>query len=113
MVTASGLAVLASSYPPAERGRALGVSAAIAALSFVVGPLVGGMLTDLFGWRSVFLANVPVAALIALAARARLPELRSRSGHAGRPRFDYAGVATSTLGFGALLYAALRSDDAG
>jgi predicted MFS family arabinose efflux permease len=113
VVTAGGLAVLASIYPPAERGRALGVSAAIAALSFVVGPLVGGMLTDLFGWRSVFLANVPVAALIALAARARLPELRSRSRHAGRPRFDYAGVATSTLGFGALLYAALRSDDAG
>ena len=113
VVTASGLAVLASIYPPAERGRALGVSAAIAALSFVVGPLVGGMLTDAFGWRSVFLANVPVAALIAVAARATLPELRSRSRQAGRPRFDYAGVATFTLGFGALLYAALRSDDVG
>jgi DHA2 family methylenomycin A resistance protein-like MFS transporter len=113
VVTAGGLAVLASIYPPAERGRALGVSAAIAALSFVVGPLVGGTLTDVVGWRSVFLANVPVAALIALAARARLPELRSRSRDAGRPRFDHAGVATSTLGFGALLYAALGSDDAG
>jgi EmrB/QacA subfamily drug resistance transporter len=113
VVTAGGLAVLASIYPPAERGRALGVSAAIAALSFVVGPLVGGTLTDVFGWRSVFLANVPVAAFIALAARAGLPELRSRSRHAGRPRFDYAGVAASTLGFGALLYAALRGGDAG
>ena len=110
VVTASGLALLASIYPPAERGRALGVSAAIAALSFVVGPLAGGMLTDVLGWRAVFLANVPVAALIALAARTSLPELRSGSRHAGRPRFDYAGVATSTLGFGALLYAALRSD---
>lgn len=113
VVTASALALLASIYPPAERGRALGVSAAIAALSFVVGPLVGGMLTDAFGWRSVFIANVPVAALVAVAARATLPALRSRSHQAGRPRFDHAGVATFTLGFGALLYAALRSDDVG
>jgi EmrB/QacA subfamily drug resistance transporter len=113
VVTASGLAVLASIYQPPERGRALGVSAAIAALSFVVGPLVGGLLTDALGWRSVFLVNVPVAALVALAARANLPELRSGSLHTRRPRFDYAGVATFTLGFGALLYAALRSDDVG
>ena len=81
-VTASGLAVLASSYPPPERGRALGVYSAIAALSFVVGPLVGGLLTDLSGWRAVFLANVPVAVLIAVAARVVLPELRDRA--AGR-----------------------------
>jgi MFS family permease len=113
VVTASGLALLASIYPSAERGRALGISAAVAALSFVVGPLVGGLLTDVLGWRSVFLANVPVAALIAVAARVSLPELRSRFSHTGRPRFDHAGVATFTLGFGALLYAALRSEDVG
>ena len=77
VVTASGLALLASIYPPAERGRALGISGAIAALSFVVGPLVGGVLTEVLGWRSVFIANVPVAAL--LTGRAVLPELCSRS----------------------------------
>jgi EmrB/QacA subfamily drug resistance transporter len=113
VVTASGLALLASIYPPAERGRALGVYGAIAALSFVVGPLIGGMLTDLVGWRSVFIANVPVAVLIALAARTVLPELRDGSGRPGPGRFDYAGVATFTVGFGALLYAALRADEVG
>jgi EmrB/QacA subfamily drug resistance transporter len=113
VVAAGGLALLASIYPPAERGRALGVSSAIAALSFVVGPLVGGVLTDTLGWRSVFLANVPVAALIALAARATLPELRDRSRRPGRTRFDHAGVATFTLGLGAALYAVLRGDEVG
>lgn len=113
VVTASGLAVLASVYPPRERGRALGIYSAIAALSFVVGPLAGGLLTDLSGWRSVFLANVPVAMLIAGAARVVLPELRDRTGRKGRARFDYAGVATFTLGLGALMYAALRAGDAG
>jgi MFS family permease len=48
--------VLASLYPAAERGRALGTYSALAASSFVIGPLVGGALTDLAGWRAVFLA---------------------------------------------------------
>ncbi len=113
VVTASGLAVLAGVYPPRERGRALGIYSAIAALSFVVGPLAGGLLTDLLGWRSVFLANVPVAVLIAVAARVILPELRDQTGREDRARFDYAGVATFTLGLGALMYAALRAGDAG
>lgn len=69
-VTASGLAVLATSYSPTERGRALGVYSAVASLSFVVGPLLGGLLTDLSGWRAVFLANVPVAAFSGVAAMA-------------------------------------------
>lgn len=113
VVTASGLALVASIYPPSERGRALGISSAVAALSFVVGPLVGGLLTDMFGWRSVFIANLPVATLLAVAARATLPELRSGSDHARRSKFDHAGVATFTVGFGTLLYAALRSNDIG
>jgi EmrB/QacA subfamily drug resistance transporter len=108
-VTASGLAVLASSCAPAERGRALGVYSAIAALSFLVGPLLGGLLTDLSGWRAVFLANVPVAVLIAAAARAALPALAGDR----RAGFDYAGVATFTLGLGALLYAAQRGNAIG
>ena len=111
VVTASGLAVLVSTFPPAERGRALGISGAIAALSFVVGPLVGGLLTDTLGWRSVFLVNVPVAVFIALAARITLPELRDRSNR--QARFDHAGVATFTFGFGALLFAVLRGDEVG
>ena len=108
-VTASGLAVLATSYSPTERGRALGLYSAVASLSFVVGPLLGGLLTDLSGWRAVFLANVPVAVLIAAAARAALPELAGDR----RAGFDYAGVATFTLGLAALLYAVMRGNAIG
>ena len=54
----------------------------------MIGKLAGGMLTDVLGWRTVYLANVPVAALIALEARNRLKELRSGSSQEGRQRFD-------------------------
>jgi EmrB/QacA subfamily drug resistance transporter len=111
VVTASGLAVLASVHESRERARALGVYGALGALSFVVGPLVGGLLTDTLGWRSVFIANVPVALLLALAAATALPELRSGSG--ARRRFDHAGVVTFTLGLAALLYATMRGDAVG
>ena len=113
VVTAGGLAVLASQYPPAERGRALGAAAALGALSFVVGPLVGGALTDLVGWRSVFVVNVPIALLLALAARVTLPGLTESPQAGERARFDVAGVATFALGLGALLYAALRGGETG
>jgi predicted MFS family arabinose efflux permease len=61
----------------------------------------------------VFLANVPVAVLIAVAARANLPDLGGSYGQKALARFDYTGVATFTLGFGALLYAALRGNEIG
>ncbi len=110
VVTASGLALLVSTYPPRERGRAIGIYGALAAASFVVGPLAGGALTDAFGWRSVFVVNVPVAAALALAARTMLPELR---GGRARARFDLLGVSTFTLGLAALMYAAIRAGEVG
>ena len=113
VVTASGLALLARTYPSAQRGRALGLYAAIGALSFVVGPLAGGLLTDTLGWRAVFVANVPVAGLIALAASAVLPRLADRVSSRGSARFDYAGVVTLTLGLAAVLYAAMQLDQVG
>ncbi|MCD2198174.1 MFS transporter [Actinomycetospora endophytica] len=112
VVTASGLAVVATLYPSPARGRALGTYAALGASSFVVGPLVGGALTDLVGWRSVFFVNVPAALLLAVAARAILPTLADSQGRE-RPRFDHLGVVTFTVGLGALLYAALRGGEIG
>jgi EmrB/QacA subfamily drug resistance transporter len=112
VVTAAGLALLAGSYGPAERGRALGLYGSVAALSFVVGPLLGGALTDALGWRAVFLANVPVAAVILAGAAA----LRSEPVGSVRARgfsVDVAGVATFVVGLAAVQYAALRAGDLG
>ncbi len=53
----------------AERNRALGVFGAATALGFVAGQVLGGVLTDLIGWRSIFIINVPVATVAALLSR--------------------------------------------
>ncbi|MFB6810154.1 MFS transporter [Streptomyces sp. NPDC056387] len=65
--------VITDVYDERDRGRALALYAGLAQVFFVMGPVVGAVLTQLLGWRSVFLLNVPVAAAILwLIARARL-----------------------------------------
>lgn len=112
VVLGGGFALLAHSYPAGERGRALGLYSAIASASFVIGPLLGGVLTDTLGWRAVFVVNVPVAALIAVAA-ATLVAAPSPSGAIGSARFDPIGVLTFVVGIACLQYAALRAQQTG
>jgi MFS family permease len=61
---AVSLALLAHAFPDvAERGRAFAVYGTTIGSAFAIGPLTGGVLTDAFGWRSVFLVNLPLGAL--------------------------------------------------
>jgi EmrB/QacA subfamily drug resistance transporter len=84
------VALLRHALPQERRGRAFGVFGAVMALAAALGPLVGGALVDAFGWRSVFIANLPVLALsVGLAAVAgRVPKREIR---AAPPRFDWVG----------------------
>ncbi|GAA4639197.1 MFS transporter [Actinoallomurus vinaceus] len=71
----SSLAIIARLYPdPADRGRALGAWAAITGCALATGPVAGGLLVSVGGWRAVFLANVPVALLsLVLVRGVRVP----------------------------------------
>lgn len=60
MVVANGPATVTSVFPPAERGRVLGLQATVLGIALSVGPTIGGFLIGIFGWRSVFLYNVPI-----------------------------------------------------
>src|SRR5262249_58515432 len=77
--------------PPRERGRYLGYFAAVFGVSSVIGPLLGGWLTDGPGWRWIFYLNLPVgaAALVATSVALKLPRHRRERtgsyGAAGRP----------------------------
>lgn len=66
MIFGIGIAILTSVFPPGERGRALGITVAAVYTGLSVGPFFGGFMTEHFGWRSVFLAQVPIGAAIIL-----------------------------------------------
>jgi MFS transporter, DHA2 family, methylenomycin A resistance protein len=87
----AGQVMVVSAYPKARRGRAIGGFLAVTTIALSIGPLVGGALVDLVGWRAVFFVN-PVLALATLPyilGWARNPEGDARSGHP--PRFDASG----------------------
>lgn len=86
---------------PAERARALGIWAAMAALGGALGPVIGGALLQQWNWHAAFLVNVPVMVIAIIAALVLLPESRS----ARPPRIDLAGVALSVVGMTAFVYA--------
>lgn len=94
-LAALGLAILSDVYPPAARGRAIGINGAVISSGIVLGPSLGGLVADLASWRLVFVAGVVVAlGGAALAARV-LPRYPRSHGE----RFDGLGAA---LLFGAL-----------
>jgi EmrB/QacA subfamily drug resistance transporter len=82
-------ALIGETVPPRERARYQGYLAAVVVCSSTFGPVAGGLLTQAFGWRSVFFVNVPLG-LIAMVLARRLPSQRSMR---ERPRFDVAGLA--------------------
>jgi len=64
MIFGTGVAILTSVFPAGERGRALGINVAAVYTGLSLGPFVGGFLTQTFGWRSIFLANVPIGLIV-------------------------------------------------
>ncbi|MDI3339629.1 MAG: MDR family MFS transporter [Sphaerobacter sp.] len=84
------IAITGDIFPPSERGKWQGLTGSIFGLSSIVGPTLGGWLTDNWGWRWVFYVNMPVGALALLTAAVALPQLRSQRHHT----IDYLGVAT-------------------
>ncbi|WP_103337103.1 MFS transporter [Amycolatopsis sp. CA-126428] len=80
LLVPSSLSLIAAAYPvPAARAKAMGVWAAVSGTGLVTGPLLGGLLTEAFGWRAIFLVNVPVAA-IAWALSRSAPSTPARAG---------------------------------
>ena len=89
------LAVIGDLFTPAERGKYQGLFGAVFGIAFLVGPGLGGFLTDNFSWHWIFFVNLPIG-IVALAVIARLlPNIKSRRRDI---KIDYAGVITLTLG---------------
>ena len=54
------LSIIAATFPPKERGMAIGIWAGVSALALAIGPLVGGLLTQHLSWHWIFFVNIPV-----------------------------------------------------
>ncbi len=101
MIFGTGVALLTSVFPAQERGRALGINVAAAYTGLSVGPFVGGLLTLHFGWRSIFLVNVPLG-LTAIALISF--KLKEEWAGAEGEKFDLAGSIIYCFGLTAVIY---------
>jgi EmrB/QacA subfamily drug resistance transporter len=109
LIMPATLSIIANVFPEEERGKAIGIWAALAAVGIGLGPLAGGLLLEWFDWSSVFLVNVPFALAALLLGIRYVPESRDP-----RPgRFDLTGAALSTAGFSVLVYAVIEAPNDG
>jgi EmrB/QacA subfamily drug resistance transporter len=109
LIMPATLSIIANVFPAEERGKAIGIWAALAAVGIGLGPLVGGLLIEWFDWSAVFLVNVPVALTAVLLGIRLVPESRDPQPGA----FDLAGAALSTAGFTVLVYAIIEAPETG
>jgi DHA2 family methylenomycin A resistance protein-like MFS transporter len=101
----ASLAIVRSTFDdPVERGRTIATWAGIASVAAAIGPVLGGLLVQGFGWRSAFLINVPTG-LVAFAGAGVVVRHSTRS--VGR-RFDWGWQLASIVALGALCYAAIE-----
>jgi EmrB/QacA subfamily drug resistance transporter len=91
---ANSLAILSSTFPLQERGKAMGMLATVVAIGSMAGPSLGGLLVDTFGWNSIFIVNIPIGIIGFLGSRLILrDENRSR-----KESIDYIGAILFFLG---------------
>src|SRR3954451_14410908 len=108
IVTPATLSIITSTFREGpERNRALAAWSAMGGVGGAVGVLLGGVLTEAFGWRSILLINVPVGIWAAVTAFRFVPDGRERS---GEHNYDFAGATTITAGLVTLTYAIVRTD---
>lgn len=110
MLTPVSLSIVRTTFTdPGERARALGVWSAVFGLAAACGPIVGGVLVDFVGWRSVFWVNVPVGLLAFLLARSFIPESRAPRAR----RVDPAGQLLVILVLASLTYGVIQGPSEG
>jgi len=102
-------AVLAALFGPSERGKAVSILVMGLGVGIPLGPIIGGYLLEHFWWGSIFLINLPIALVGAIAIALLLPESRDPSPR--RP--DIGGAALSTIGLTSLVYGVIEAPTRG
>jgi EmrB/QacA subfamily drug resistance transporter len=101
MIYGTCIAILTSVFPPQDRGRVLGITAAATYLGLSAGPILGGVLTQYFGWRSIFLINIPFGLLVIYLV---FTKLKGEWAEAEGEKLDLAGSLIFSAAIIALMY---------
>ena len=110
LISPAALSIVTTTFAEgAERNKALGVWGAVAGSGGAAGVLLGGLLTEGFGWEWVLFVNTPIGIASALLA----PRLLNESHDASSPSFDFAGAFSVTAGLALLVYTLVDANDAG
>ncbi len=103
------LSIIAATFPPRERGTAIGIWAGTSAMALAIGPLVGGLITEHLDWSWIFFVNVPIGILGIAASFLFIDESKDET----HERLDLPGLITSGLGLFALTYALIEANTYG
>lgn len=101
MMVSTSMAILMSAFPPKERGKVIGLNVASVYLGLSAAPVLGGLLTQTLGWRSLFLINGFVSVLVAIAL---FFAIRTDWKEAEKGRFDWNGAVLYVISLTLLMY---------
>ena len=104
------LSIITATFPPRQRGMAIGIWAGVSAMALAIGPLVGGLLAEHVNWNWIFYINVPVGIAGLILTPMLITESRDTS-HEQRP--DIPGLVTSGIALFALTYGFIESNNYG
>jgi EmrB/QacA subfamily drug resistance transporter len=104
------LSIITATFPPRQRGMAIGIWAGVAAMALAIGPLAGGLITQHLNWNWIFFINVPIGILAILVTRIVVDESRDTSAD---QRLDLPGLLSSGIALFALTYGLIEANTYG
>src|SRR3954470_17838619 len=104
------LSIITATFPPRQRGMAIGIWAGVSASALAIGPLVGGLITEHLSWNWIFYVNVPIGAIGFATTTLTVPESRDTS---HEQRLDLPGLVSSGVAMFALVYALIEANNYG
>jgi len=110
MMNPATLSIVTATFPPRERGRAIGIWAGVSAMALAIGPLVGGLLTEHANWQWIFFINVPIGVAGLFAIPIFIDESRDQT---VEQRLDAPGLAASAIGLFSLTYGFIEANNYG
>jgi EmrB/QacA subfamily drug resistance transporter len=101
------LSIISATFPPHQRGMAIGIWAGVSAMALAIGPLIGGLVTEHIDWSWIFFLNVPIGIVGLIVGRLVIGESRDTSRD---QRLDFPGLIASGVGLFALTFALIEAN---